>query len=100
MAKPFSRLRKAMKNVDADAYVLARKLRVSTTTISKKLNGHTQWKLDEMYVVLDLLGKPVKDLHLYFPPGGQNEEGCSRGKAAVAGRRAAQGLQKGAERRN
>ena len=99
MARLFSRLRKVMVNVDADAYVLARKLGVSKTTISKKLNGHTQWKLDEMYAVLDLLGRSTSDLPALFPPSGQNEEGCSRGNAAGAGRRVAQGLQKGAERR-
>ena len=99
MARLFSRLRKVMVNVDADADVLARKLGVSKTTISKKLNGHTQWKLDEMYTVLDLLGRPASDLPVLFPPSGQNEEECSRGNAAGAGRRVAQGLQKGAERR-
>jgi hypothetical protein len=86
MARPFKRLREAMADADLDAPELARGLEVSACTISSRLNGHTQWQLDEMYSALQLLGRPTKDLPRLFPPGGQNEEGCSRGGAAVTGR--------------
>jgi len=99
MARLFSRLRTALTDADVDAPVLARALGVSQCTVSKKLNGHTQWNLDEMYAVLELLGRPAKDLPVLFPRGGQNEEGCSRGKAAVAGRRTARVYKIGAARR-
>lgn len=88
-----------MTDEDVDAPVLARALGVCAWTVSRKLNGHVQWTLDEMYTVLGLLGRPDKDLPGLFPPGGQNEEGCSRGKAAVAGRRVAQDSRNGAKRR-
>lgn len=94
MARLFSRLRLAMVDADVDAHVLARTLGVSAWTVSQKLNNHSEWSLDEMYAVLDLLGRPAKDLHLFFPRGGQNEEGCFRGKAAVAGRRVARDNQR------
>ena len=99
MARPFMRLRTAMANADVDVPIIARTLRVSACTVSSRLNNHTKWNLDEMYAVLRLLDRPTEDLPWLFPPGGQNEEGCSRGKAAVVGRRVAQGLQAGAERR-
>ena len=99
MARPFMRLRTAMAGADVDAPLLAQTLGVSTCTVSSRLNNHTKWNLDEMYAVLRLLDRPTEDLPWLFPPGGQNEEGCSRGKAAVVGRRAAFRLVKGAERR-
>ena len=99
MARPFQRLRVAMSNADMDAPMLARALGVSPCTVSSRLNGHTEWSLSEMYVVLKLLSRPVRDLPWLFPPGGQNEEGCSRGEAADAGRRVARGIPKGAGRR-
>ena len=94
MARPFSTLRSAMTEADVDESVLARLLGIRRETVSRKMSGRAQWTLSEMYAALDLLGRPAKDLHLFFPPGGQNEEGCSRGKAAVAGRRVARDNQR------
>lgn len=97
MARLFKRLRIAMANVDVDAPLLARELGVSVCTISSRLNGHTQWQLDEMYSTLSLLGRPVSDLPVLFPRNGQNEGGCSHGGRGCAqrvshvGLRAAQG---------
>ena len=99
MAKLFSRLRTEMANADLDAPSLARVLGVSPCTVSSRLNGHTEWNLREMHVVLKLLNRPERDLPWLFPPGGQNEEGCSRGKAEVGGHRWARGIPKGAGRR-
>jgi transcriptional regulator with XRE-family HTH domain len=100
MARLFKRLREAVADADMDAPELAHELGVSACTISSRLNGHTQWQLDEMYNALRLLGRPASDLPRLFPPGGQNEEGCSRGRAAVTGRRVARSLPKCAGRRN
>ena len=99
MARLFSRLRIAMANADVDAPMLARALAVAPCTVSSRLNGHTEWSLREMYIVLKLLSRPPRDLPLLFPPGGQNEEGCYRGEAEVGGRRVARGIPKGAGRR-
>jgi hypothetical protein len=46
-----------------------------------------------MYAILRLLGRPASDLPWLFPPGGQNEAGCSRGDA----RRTARGFRGDAE---
>lgn len=94
MARPFKRLRTAMANADVDVPMLARTLGVSPCTVSSRLNSHTEWNLREMYVVLKLLNRPTSDLPWLFPPGGQNEEGCSRGKPAVKGHRAARDNQR------
>ena len=87
MSRPFMRLRIAMANAEIDATLLARALGGSPCTVSSRLNGHTQWNLSEMYVVLRLLGRSVSDLPWLFPPGGRNEVESSRG--AVVGRRVA-----------
>lgn len=93
MARPFKRLRMAMANADVDEPTLARELGLSRGTVSSRLNGHTEWSLREMYAILRLLGRPASDLPWLFPPGGQNEAGCSRGDA----RRTARGFRGDAE---
>lgn len=100
MARPYAALRGALIVRGMDHRHLARELLISDTCLSRKMNARSGWTLDEAYKTLRLLGRPEKDLPVLFPPGGQNEEGCSRGGAAVAGRREAQGLVKGAGRRN
>ena len=41
--------------------------------ISDLLTGKRQWKLAEMYFVLDYLNIPHSQLHIYFPPNGVAE---------------------------
>ena len=99
MARLYNKLRGALDEAEMDQRLLARRLKISENSLSRKMNAKARWTLDEAYETLRLLGRPASDLPVLFPPGGQNEEGCSRGRAAVIGRRAAQGIPNGAVRR-
>lgn len=83
MARPYAALRGELLARGMTHQQLARELLISKTCLSRKMNAKAGWLLDEeAYKTLHLLGLPMKDLPRLFPPGGQNEDGCSRGKAA------------------
>lgn len=73
MARPFKALRVALMDADIQQGYLARQFRVSTNTITARMNGHKPWTLDEMYRVMDLLRLPYAQLHVYFPKDGKAE---------------------------
>ena len=58
--------------------LLARRLRIGTATVSRKLNARSPWTLAECYQVMDLLGKPYEQIPLIFPRDGRNEESACR----------------------
>lgn len=87
MARPYAKLRGALKEQELDLRHLARLLKISVNTLSRKLNARSKWTLDEAYETLRLLGRPASDLPVYFPPGGQNEEERYRGKKPAKVRR-------------
>jgi hypothetical protein len=72
--RPYHALRAELYGDGVTHAQLARRLRIGTTTLSRKLNAKSPWTLDECYQVLDLLGKPVDQLSEVFPRGGRNEE--------------------------
>lgn len=72
MAKPFATLRALMHANDETAANLARLLLVTPAAISHKMNGHTSWRLDEMYAILDHYYVPHMYLHEVFPRDGKN----------------------------
>ena len=49
MSRPFQRLRCLMYEYDVSQVELAQRLRLSAHAVSSKMNGHSQWTLDEMY---------------------------------------------------
>lgn len=46
---------------------LADYLGMTTTAVSKKINGVNPWRLDEVYGAMEFIGKPLADIPLYFP---------------------------------
>lgn len=40
----------------------------SATVVSDRLRGKRDWRLDEMYKTLELLGLPLSQIYDYFPP--------------------------------
>lgn len=71
--KPFRKLRIAMMDQDKTMADLTAVVGVKDpSNISDRFVGRTDWKLDEMYAVLDFLNIPVEDMHIYFPRGGQD----------------------------
>lgn len=67
---PFDLLRRSMAWHGYTAKDMARELGMSAASISYRLNNRAAWTLPEMYFVLDRLGEPHDQLHLYFPPNG------------------------------
>lgn len=45
-------------------------LRLSPAAVSSRMCGSSPWHLDEAYVVMDRLGIPAREMHLYFPKDG------------------------------
>ena len=74
MSRPFQRLRCLMYEYDVSQVELAQRLRLSAHAVSSKMNGHSQWTLDEMYQIMALFGWPVSDMYVLFPHKGRNEE--------------------------
>lgn len=72
--RPYQALRNEMYVNGISSPMLARSLRIGTTTLSRKLNGKSSWTLDECYHVLHVLRRPESDLTVLFPYKGHNEE--------------------------
>lgn len=63
------RLVYAMDEMGMDQIDLAVAMGFKTSCpISQRLNGKKDWELSECYKALRILGKPIEDLHIYFPP--------------------------------
>ena len=73
MARPFKLLRDKLRSCEITQEILAEELKVGTDTISRKINAHFPWTLDQMYAILDLIGEKPDSMHRYFPRNGQNE---------------------------
>ena len=50
---------------------LAYQLGKSKPHINHCLVGKSQWRLDEMYGILDYFEIPYDQMHIYFPKGGK-----------------------------
>lgn len=72
MSRPFQLLRGAMYANEITQNDMARHLRISVHTISSRLNGHTEWTLEEIYTILDLLGQAPSEIINLFPRHGSN----------------------------
>ena len=75
---PYHALRAALYGDGVTHDQLARRLRIGTATVSRKLNARSPWTLAECYQVMDLLGKPYEQIPLIFPRDGRNEESVCR----------------------
>lgn len=75
MARPYATLRALIKaNDETNAYLAERVLNISPTALSFRLNGKSQWPLDDMYIVMDHYKVPHEYLHMVFPRDGKNGE--------------------------
>lgn len=70
MARPFAKLRVALYEQDITQKYLARKLLLSQSWISQKMQGKVSWTLEEMYTLIELVKWPTDHMHELFPRGG------------------------------
>ena len=62
----YAKLRGAIRERLESEYVLAVKLGMSPVTLSKKLNGKTDWKKNEIEKTLEYLVIPRSEVYDYF----------------------------------
>lgn len=65
--KRFSKLMAFMKARGYKNDDLAELLHVSNAAVSQRFSGRTQWRLNEIYKIVKLLGINVKKISEYFP---------------------------------
>lgn len=71
MTRTYAKLRGAMKENDDTMEDLARLLLMTRAAVSQRFRNHTQWKLEEMYMLMDRYHLPYDRLHEYFPRYGR-----------------------------
>ncbi len=68
----YLKLRGLLAENDMTIAELAYQLGKSKPHINQCLVGKSQWRLDEMYGILDYFEIPYDQMHIYFPKGGQS----------------------------
>ena len=71
MARLYSKLRGLMREFGDTQDDLARVLLLSRISVSNRLRGTAEWRLDEMYALMDRYHVPHDRLHEVFPKGGR-----------------------------
>lgn len=64
----YFRIYKRMREKKIKAGYLAAWVGISTSSLSKRLNGVITWNINECYAVLDALEVDHKEITKYFPP--------------------------------
>lgn len=65
-AKLYAKLRGKIREVFSTHEAFAAAMGISEASLSKKLNGHTEWKREEIVKACELLGIPLEAAHEYF----------------------------------
>ena len=73
MARLYSKLRGLMREFGDTQDDVARALLLSRISVSNRLRGTAEWRLDEMYVLMDRYHVQHDQLHMVFPKDGRNE---------------------------
>lgn len=73
MARLFGKLRGLMREFGDTQDDLARVLLLSRISVSNRLRGTAEWRLGEMYALMDRYHVPHDRLHEVFPKDGRNE---------------------------
>lgn len=72
--KLYRALRRKMHEMDIDQVYLAKALDMAPMSLSARMTGRTDWRLAEMYAVLDVVREPHSKIYEYFPPFGKEVE--------------------------
>ena len=71
MARLYSKLRGLMREYGDTQDDVARVLLLSRISVSNRLRGTAEWKIGEMYALMDRYHVPHDRLHEVFPKGGR-----------------------------
>lgn len=53
---------------------LAEVMEVSYSSLSQKMAGNMEWRLEDVYRLMELIGKPLSEVYKYFPPEDVGED--------------------------
>ena len=73
MVRLYSKLLGLMQEYGDVQDDVARTLLLSRASVSNRMRGAAEWKLGEMYALMDRYHVPYDRLHEVFPMGGRNE---------------------------
>ncbi len=68
--KPYPRLRAALTESGIEQPYLAELLKRGNQYVSHRITGKSPWSQEDMYFLMDTLNISHDQLHLYFPPKG------------------------------
>ena len=71
--KKYTLLQKEMRRQGITRKELSYELQLCESSVNNRMQGTIDWSTKEQYKVLDYLGVPHNELHLYFPPNGEEE---------------------------
>lgn len=71
MARTYAKLRALMMENDDTQNDLARLLLLKPQSISNRMHNRTDWKLSEMYAIMNRYHVPHEQLHEVFPENGK-----------------------------
>ena len=74
MARPYAALRGLMLANDETQNDLCRLLLISRSALSDRFNNSVEWKLSEMYAILNHYKIPHDQLSKFFPMNGKNPD--------------------------
>lgn len=67
----YARLRQRMKQEGLKQKDLCEMLELSNSVVSQRLNGQRDFKISEAYLIMESMGIPKREFHIYFPPRGE-----------------------------
>ena len=73
MARPYAALRGLMQANDETQTDLCRLLLISRSALSDRFNNTVEWKLSEMYAIMNHYHVPHEHLYKIFPMNGRKE---------------------------
>ena len=74
MLPKFKRLRGIMYENQISQEDLSRLLGHSCAYVSLRMTGKQAFDMDDVYTICDYFEIPYADMHLYFPPGGIEQQ--------------------------
>lgn len=72
--KLFRALRVALLEADVRQCDVAKRLDMTPESFSQRMTAKVDFKLEEMYIIMEMLELPQDKLSYYFPRGGKSEK--------------------------
>ena len=69
--KKFLKLRAALYGCGFNFADVGAKLLLSEQAISDRMRGHCEWRLSEIYRVMEMIDEPIEHMGMYFPRDGE-----------------------------